>query len=194
MKFKFLMMLMVAAALSSACSKGGNTLDNLDPKNTTEAELEKFDREYEAATGKKARIPVGKSTCRYTQCPVFAFVDKDSQSLTLYVNGKIQEVWPVSTGAPGYTTPPFNKNPNGRIYDEYMSISNPGGDYEGLGNMPYAVFIDGGYAIHGTTRGNWSKLGRIASHGCIRIHPDNAKIFNRLVRQYKPENVWIVVQ
>jgi len=59
--------------------------------------------------------------------------------------------------------------------------------------MPYAVFIEGGYAIHGTTRGNWSNLGRVASHGCIRLHPDNGQIFNVLVRRNGIRNVWVTV-
>jgi len=59
--------------------------------------------------------------------------------------------------------------------------------------MPYAVFISGGYAIHGTTRGNWSRLGKPASHGCIRLHPDNGQIFNVLVRRNGISNVWITV-
>ncbi len=194
---KFIFILLATAILSISCSKGNdgnNSLDILDPNIATEDELRKFDEEYEKATGKKAHIPVGKSICRYTGCPVFAMVDKDSQTLTLYIHGEKKEVWDVSTGTQGYGTPDFSKNPNGRIYDRYMSKTYPGGDYEGLGNMPYAVFIDGGYAIHGTGKSNWKHLGKVASHGCIRVHPDNALIFNKLVRQYKPENVWITVQ
>jgi lipoprotein-anchoring transpeptidase ErfK/SrfK len=59
--------------------------------------------------------------------------------------------------------------------------------------MPYAVFIEGGFAIHGTMRSNWKYLGQRASHGCVRLHPDNAFIVNRLVRQYGVENTWIQV-
>jgi len=75
-----------------------------------------------------------------------------------------------------------------------MSSKFPGGDYNGLGNMPYAVFVDGGFAIHGTTRGNWPLLGQVASHGCIRVHPDNGFIFNRLVRQHGVKNTWITIR
>ena len=98
-------------------------------------------------------------------------------------------------------TPNFDKHPDGRIYNAYTSTKFPGGNYivtvngkkVGLGNMPYAVFIRGGFAIHGTGTGNWPKLGRVASHGCIRIHPDNARLFNALVRQYGVSNTWITV-
>ena len=46
--------------------------------------------------------------------------------------------------------------------------------------MPYSIFFDGGYAIHGSYE--ISHLGRPASHGCIRLHPDNAAILFGLVK------------
>lgn len=183
-------------SFTTACSKDkGNSLDNLDPKKTTEKELQKLDKEYEEETGKKSHIPVGVGTCYQISCPVFALVDKSSQTMNLYVNGELNETWNISSGrSKGYETPNFDKRPNGRIYDAYASKAFPGGDFEGLGNMPYAVFIEGGYAIHGTSVGNWKRLGSKASHGCIRLHPDNAKIFNQLVRSVGIQNVWITVQ
>lgn len=195
MNFKHLLLPMLAAALVSACSKNkdNNVMDELDPSQTTEDELRKMDEEYESATGKSAHIRAWKGTCRYKQCPVWALVDKSEQTLTLYIDGKVSEVWDVSSGGPGYSTPNFNQNPNGRIYDAYTSKAFPGGDYQGLGNMPYVVFIEGGYGIHGTTKGNWSRLGNPASHGCIRVHPDNGLKFNRLVRKHGVGNVWITV-
>ena len=59
--------------------------------------------------------------------------------------------------------------------------------------MPYAVFIYNGYAIHGTTVGNFSKLGTPASHGCVRLHADNGFIFNRLVRSQGVFNTWVSI-
>ena len=60
--------------------------------------------------------------------------------------------------------------------------------------MPYAVFLQGGYAIHGTTMGNFLKLGTKASHGCIRLHPDNAKVFNALVKTVGLQETWISIK
>jgi lipoprotein-anchoring transpeptidase ErfK/SrfK len=38
--------------------------------------------------------------------------------------------------------------------------------------MPHSIFFSGGYAIHATPHvGN---LGRPASHGCVRLHPEHA--------------------
>ena len=91
-------------------------------------------------------------------------------------------------------TPNFDRHPDGRFYDYYDSTKYPGGDYKGLGNMPYAVFIEGGFALHGTPQGNWPWLGRPASHGCVRQHPDDAFRLNRLVRATGVANVWITVR
>lgn len=192
---KSILSLLVLLILTSACSKDkGNTLDQLDPKVTTEKDLDAMDKEYEESTGKDSHIPVGQGTCYQINCPLFALVDKSTQVLTLYINGVATEEWLVSSGGAGHETPDFDKRPNGRIYEAYTSKHFPGGDYEGLGNMPYAVFIEGGYAVHGTTRGNFKRLGSKASHGCIRLHPDHAKIFNGLVRKYGVSNTWITIQ
>jgi hypothetical protein len=45
--------------------------------------------------------------------------------------------------------------------------------------MPHSIFFYGQYAIHGTMAvGN---LGHVASHGCIRIAPENAATLFALV-------------
>jgi hypothetical protein len=46
--------------------------------------------------------------------------------------------------------------------------------------MPHSIFFAGGYAIHGSYE--ISRLGRPASHGCIRLHPKNAATLFELVR------------
>jgi lipoprotein-anchoring transpeptidase ErfK/SrfK len=48
--------------------------------------------------------------------------------------------------------------------------------------MPHSVFFRGGYAIHGTQY--IKRLGRPASHGCVRLHPGNAAKLYRLVRRH----------
>lgn len=126
-------------------------------------------------------------------CPVWVFINKDEQLLYLYLEGSLRYTWKVSTGRIGFVTPKFDQNPNGRVYDRYSSHIYPGGDYNGLGNMPYAVFIQGGYAIHGTTADHWADLGKAVSGGCIRLHPDNAQIFNKLVRANGVGSVWVTI-
>ena len=46
--------------------------------------------------------------------------------------------------------------------------------------MPHSIFFSGGYAIHGSYE--ISRLGRPASHGCIRLHPSNAATLFALVQ------------
>lgn len=177
-----------------------NFIDEIDPADPNiEAILNAYDEYYENQTGLSSRLEESFLTyvntgCYRMSCKVWAQVSKSRQRMYLYVDGVLQAEWKVSTGTPGHGTPNFDKHPDGRIYDRYTSTKYPGGDYDKLGNMPYAVFIKGGYAIHGTGRGNWSKLGRRASHGCIRLHPDNGYTFNRLVRANGIKNVWITVQ
>lgn len=193
-----------AKVQSAPQEPSSNIMDELDPYDPNiDQILNLMDQVYESETGLSAHVNndfinllhnAATSNCYRMTCKVYALVVKAEQQLYLYVDGKLEATWPVSTGTPGHGTPDFDKNPNGRIYTRYSSRKYPGGDYEGLGNMPYAVFIEGGFAIHGTGRGNWSKLGRRASHGCIRLHPDNAKIFNSLVRENGIYNTWITVQ
>ncbi len=185
-------------------------MDEFDPSDpNAEAILNAYDIYYEQETGMKAHVDgdminlfqLADTGCVRLGCPVWVRVNKTTQSLSLYLNGDSNpvSVWPVSTGyrhknGTGIETPNLDTHPNGRIYDRYSSTKFPGGDYMGLGNMPYVVFIKGGVGIHGTPQGNWSKLGKKASHGCIRIHPDNAKYFNQLVRSTGIRNVWVTVE
>lgn len=204
--------LVLAISLVSTLSFANTTpateeLDPFDP--AVEQLLNEFDQVYEQEMGQPAHIDTGSRifnfgdmtffkqqapTCVRNQCDVWAQVVKSTQTMYLYVKGQHVASWKVSTGVSGRGTPNFDMNPNGRIYDRYTSSKFPGGNYKGLGNMPYAVFITGGFAIHGTPESNWKLLGKRASHGCIRVHPDNALYFNRLVRQAGIKNVWITVQ
>lgn len=175
-----------------------NFLDELDPRDPKINEiLEYYDERYYEETGELPFVGDGlneKGYCYQSACPVWARIIRSEQIMYLYVDGVVRYAWLVSTGKAGYRTPAMDQNPNGRIYDRYSSTAWPGGDYNGLGNMPYAVFIYGGYAIHGTTQGNWPLLGKTASHGCIRLHPDNAFIFNRMVRANGVGSVWVTVE
>jgi hypothetical protein len=46
--------------------------------------------------------------------------------------------------------------------------------------MPYSIFFRGGYAIHGSYA--TGALGRPASHGCVRLAPENAAVLYQLVQ------------
>lgn len=140
------------------------------------------------------RDSVPPPACREKECLLYAEVIKSTQTLYLYINGEIKDSFKVSTGIKKYETPEMSVRPAGPLFTKYTSRKFPGGDYKGLGNMPYAVFVRGGYAIHGTTPGNFSKLGNRASHGCIRLHPDNGRIFYELVKTIGLEHTWVRVR
>ncbi len=142
-----------------------------------------------------ARDSVPVSACRGRECLLFVEIDKSVQTLYLYIMGELKDSFLVSTGkGEKYETPQMELHPRGPILTKYTSRKFPGGNYFGLGNMPYAVFVKGGYAIHGTTKGNFSKLGKKASHGCIRLHPENAKVFNALVKTIGLNRTWVSIK
>ena len=106
---------------------------------------------------------------------VLVRVDNSSQRMHVYVDGMLAYVWPVSTARKGYRTPPGNYRVQ-RMERMWYSRK-----YD-MSPMPYSLFFRGGYAIHGT--GSIRQLGRPASHGCVRLHPANARALFGLVRRY----------
>ncbi len=97
------------------------------------------------------------------------------QEMEVYINGNLRHTWKISSGRSGYSTPRGTFRPQ-RIYSSYFSRK-----YDNA-PMPSAVFFRGGYAVHGT--GHISALGRRASHGCVRLHPNNARQFFNLAKTY----------
>lgn len=139
-----------------------------------------------------------KNSCYRETCPVYIEVDKSRQRAQLFVNGVAIGAgeWKATTGMEGYGTPNFDRSLEQplRAYTRYSSSKYPGGDWNGLGNMPYAVFIKGGFAVHGTPEANIRRLGTVPlSHGCIRVHPNNGKIFNDLAKKFGASQTWVWV-
>ena len=102
-------------------------------------------------------------------------VANPSQRMQVYVDGALTYVWKVSTARPGYWTPP------GDYYVERMERMWYSRKYD-MSPMPYSLFFYGGFAIRGT--GAVRQLGRPASHGCVRLHPANARALYSLVAQH----------
>jgi lipoprotein-anchoring transpeptidase ErfK/SrfK len=102
-------------------------------------------------------------------------VDVGSQTMEVYVNGRLRHTWRVSTGRDGYETPGGEFSVK-RMEEEWYSK-----EYDDA-PMPHAVFFNGGYAIHGTY--DTKRLGRPASHGCVRLAPGNAARLYNLVEQH----------
>ncbi len=115
---------------------------------------------------------------------VTVFVDVGAQNMSVNVNGMPYGDWAVSTARSGYHTPRGNYRAIrlARVYYSKKYDNSP---------MPNSVFFYGGYAIHGTY--HLKSLGRPASHGCVRLHPDHAEALYDLVKQYGMDRTRIVV-
>jgi lipoprotein-anchoring transpeptidase ErfK/SrfK len=159
---------------------------------TTEIQALKYNLDQLKKTTSKTDTAINR--LRQKDCAVWADVSKKDQRLYLYVEGQCVDTFKVSSGDKNHTTPNFDRRPCGPQFQKYTSKKYPGGSYNGLGNMPYVLFVQGGYGLHGTTIGNIKKLGNPASHGCIRLHPDNAKIIFELVKAVGVENTWVTVR
>lgn len=104
---------------------------------------------------------------------VFIDINKHRQTMSVYENGQLMDVWPVSTARKGYSTP------TGTFYPYSMQLMHYSKKYDNA-PMPHSIFFSGGYAIHATPHvGN---LGRPASHGCVRLSPYNASILYEIVK------------
>jgi lipoprotein-anchoring transpeptidase ErfK/SrfK len=114
---------------------------------------------------------------------VFIHIDKSEQRM--YVETPLETYeWDVSTGRKGYRTP------SGQFQPYHMTKMHYSRKYDNA-PMPHSIFFHGGYAIHATDAVD--KLGRPASHGCIRLSPQNAKWLYRLVQEFGKENTYIEI-
>ena len=116
---------------------------------------------------------------------IVVVVDIPMQTMHVRVDGETKYRWDVSTGRAGYTTPAGRYQPI-RMHKVWYSKK-----YDNA-PMPYAIFFHGGYAIHGTN--DIKHLGRIASHGCVRLHPENAATLFSLVKEIGSENTIIRIR
>ncbi|MCH9808431.1 MAG: L,D-transpeptidase family protein [Alphaproteobacteria bacterium] len=124
---------------------------------------------------KVAAVSVSKPKPRPVATSLRASINLSSQTMTVKVHGKTKYVWKISSGRKGYITP------NGTWRPKWMSRMHYSKKYDNA-PMPHSVFFHGGYAIHATYA--TGRLGRPASHGCIRLSPSNAKRFYGLVSKY----------
>jgi hypothetical protein len=111
-------------------------------------------------------------------------ISKSQQRLAVVVDGAETYRWPVSTGLRGHETPAGAFHPT-RLERHWYSRQ------YSLTPMPWAVFFHRGYAVHGTMEAY--NLGHAASHGCVRLRPDNAAILYSLVRRQGISNTKVVV-
>jgi lipoprotein-anchoring transpeptidase ErfK/SrfK len=115
---------------------------------------------------------------------ILALVSVSDQTMKVYHENRLLFTWPVSTAGNGRITPTGNYKP------QFLSRNHKSRRYNNA-PMPFAIFYSGNYAIHGTTQ--IKRLGKPASHGCVRLHPDNARILFRMVQAEGMENMRVVI-
>ncbi|QRI65320.1 L,D-transpeptidase [Shinella sp. PSBB067] len=115
---------------------------------------------------------------------LLAEVSLSSQTMIVMQNGIVKHRWRVSTGRKGFGTP------TGSWKAKWASRDHRSRKYDNA-PMPYAIFFNGGYAVHATF--DTRRLGRPASHGCVRLHPSNAATFFQLANRNGLSNTRIVI-
>lgn len=115
---------------------------------------------------------------------IVARVSISTQTMHVYRDGLLIHEWPVSTARPGKVTP------TGEWTAQWLSRNHRSRRYN-MTPMPYAIFYSGDYAIHATYETD--RLGRPASAGCVRLHPDNARLLFAMVLEEGTDNMRVVV-
>ena len=112
-------------------------------------------------------------------------IDKSKQQMTVTIDGDPRYIWPVSTGKSRYDTPAGEFQPI-RMARRYFSR-----EWDDA-PMPHSIFFtQEGHAIHGSYERR--RLGRPASHGCVRLAPENAATLFALVKQQGVKNSRVVL-
>ena len=112
-------------------------------------------------------------------------IDKTKQEMTIFLDGIEKYHWPVSTGRAGYSTPSgtYTATSMNEIWYSKQWDNSP---------MPHSIFfIRDGHAIHGSYE--VKNLGKPASHGCVRVAPENATALYALVKANGLENTQVVL-
>jgi hypothetical protein len=111
-------------------------------------------------------------------------ISKLQQQAVVVIDGAENYRWPVSTGVRGHETPAGGFHPI-RLERHWYSRQ------YSLTPMPWSMYFYRGHAMHGTMEAY--NLGHAASHGCVRLRPDNAAILYSLVRRHGMRNTKVVM-
>ena len=135
-----------------------------------------------AAVGAALGVAVASTTCP-AAADVVVTVNKATQRMSVSVDGQPLYNWVVSTGVHGTPSGTFRPQSLSRNHRSSLFNNAP---------MPYSIFYDGHYAIHGTNQ--IGRLGGRASKGCVRLHPSNAAVLFALVQKEGLGNTRIHIQ
>ncbi len=130
-------------------------------------------------------VAVAASAIPAAHADILISIDKSAQRMTVRVDGEVRHVWAVSTGRPGYATPSGSYRAFRLEKDHYSK------EWDDA-PMPHSIFFTPkGHAIHGSYETR--RLGRPASHGCVRLAPGNAAKLFALVKSHGLGTTKVVV-
>jgi lipoprotein-anchoring transpeptidase ErfK/SrfK len=108
-----------------------------------------------------------------------------AQTAQIFFEGRPFNTYQVSTGRER-----MEKSPSGKVYRSttpvgwyrpiYFSPNHFSNTWKAP--MPWAVFFNGGIALHATTQSHYSELGQRASGGCVRLTYENAQELFYLIK------------
>lgn len=101
-------------------------------------------------------------------------IDLADQTMRVETDTGDVHIWPISSGRKGFGTPRGT-------YEPYRLAKMHRSRKYNNAPMPHSIFFHGGYAIHATTEER--RLGRPASHGCIRLSRANAAKLFEMVKK-----------
>ena len=112
-------------------------------------------------------------------------IDLSDQEMTVSLDDQPQYVWPVSTARAGKCTPigTYGVQSLKRMHYSTLYKNAP---------MPWSIFFNGNYAIHGTTQ--IDRLGTPTSAGCVRLHPESARTLFDMVLEHGRANTVIRIE
>ncbi|WP_238365413.1 L,D-transpeptidase [Mesobacterium pallidum] len=113
-----------------------------------------------------------------------ARVDVSEQVMRVYHRGRLAYQWKVSTARSGKYTP------RGTFTAQFLSRNHRSSLYNNA-PMPFSIFFNGNYAVHGTDQ--LSRLGSPASAGCVRLHPQHAAVLFELTQKVGLKNMQVVI-
>ena len=135
--------------------------------------------------GEKSGTQAASKTTSPAPSSILVNIDKTKQQMTVILDGVETYNWPVSTGKAGYSTPSgtFTAMSMNEVWYSKEWDNAP---------MPHAIFfMKDGHAIHGSYE--VKNLGKPASHGCVRISPQNAATLYSLVEKTGLKNTQVVL-
>lgn len=147
-----------------------------------------------ARAGADAALPETAQTQPMAGGPTSPWAERSRVMVRVSISRQMMEVWhegrklydwPVSTARAGKITPTGTWNGA-----QWLSRNHRSSRYNNA-PMPFAIFYNGHYAIHGTDQVR--KLGRPASAGCVRLHPDHAKVLFNMVRHEGKDQLKVIV-